>query len=78
MSFAGAWQALAAFAERLLEAEGERIAELYDWLLLTIGASQVGDRPGRVEPRARKRRCDEYPLLMKPREEARRNLQHKR
>ena len=74
LSFAGALQALTTFAERLLEAKGERFEELYAWLLLTIGANQVGDRPDRVEPRARKRRPKEYPLLTTPREEARKKL----
>jgi Transposase DDE domain len=78
LSFTGAWQAMAAFAERLLEAEAERFEALYEWLLITIGASQVGDRPDRVEPRARKRRPKPYPLLTKPREEARKRLQEKR
>ena len=40
-------------------------------LLLTIGAHQVGDRPDRVEPRARKRRPKDYPNLRGPRHEAR-------
>ncbi|MDZ4263308.1 MAG: IS4 family transposase, partial [Pseudomonadota bacterium] len=30
-----------------------------------------GNRPGRIEPRALKRRPNSYPLLMKPRDEAR-------
>jgi Transposase DDE domain len=77
LSFAGALQAMTAFAERLLEAEGERFEELYEWLLLTIEANRVGDRPDRVEPRARKRRPKEYPLLTKPREEARKKAQQK-
>jgi len=33
---------------------------------------QVGDRPDRVEPRARKRRPKDYPNLHRPRQEARR------
>jgi hypothetical protein len=78
LSFKGARQALVAFAERLLEADGATAEELYEWLLLTIGAHQVGDRPDRAEPRARKRRPKEYPLLTKPREEARKKLQQKR
>jgi hypothetical protein len=78
LSFTGALQALTTFTERLLEATEETAAELYEWLLLTIGAHQVGDRPDRVEPRARKRRPKEYPLLTKPREEARKKLQQKR
>ena len=36
-----------------------------------IAQQQVGDRPGRVEPRAVKRRPKTYPLLMQPREIAR-------
>jgi hypothetical protein len=78
LSFKGALQAVTTFAERLLEAEQERFEELYDWLLLTIGANQVGDRPDRVEPRARKRRPKEYPLLTKPRKEARKQPQQNR
>ena len=45
--------------------------------MLTIEANRVGDRPDRVEPRARKRRPKEYPLLTKPREEARKKAQQK-
>jgi Transposase DDE domain len=71
LSFTGALQTLAAFAERLLDAEGEKLEELYEWLLLAIGAHQVGDRPDRVEPRARKRRPKDYPHLHRPRHEAR-------
>jgi hypothetical protein len=41
-------------------------------LLLTLMAQQrVGNRPGRIEPRALKRRPKAYPMLMKPRAEAR-------
>ena len=76
LSFKGAVQAVTAFAERLLEAGATAAAELSEWLLLTIGAQLVGDRPGRLEPRARKRRFNEYPLLMQPRDEARRKLLH--
>jgi hypothetical protein len=47
------------------------VEELYTWLLLTIGAHQVGDRPDRIEPRARKRRPKNYPNLHRPRHEAR-------
>lgn len=71
LSFKGALQAMTTFAERLLEADDERFEELYEWLLVTSGASQVGNRPDRVEPRARKRRPKAYLLLTKPREEAR-------
>ena len=44
-------------------------------ILLTIMAQQrVGNRPGRIEPRALKRRPKAYPMLMKPRAEARENV----
>ena len=46
----------------------------WDWLLIAIGAHQVNDRPGRVEPRARKRRRKQYPRLMQPRRVAKRRL----
>lgn len=40
-------------------------------LLVLIAEPRVGLRPGRIEPRALKRRSKAYPLLTKPRKEAR-------
>jgi hypothetical protein len=40
-------------------------------LFLLIAQQRVGDRPGRIEPRAVKRRPKPYPMLTKPREHAR-------
>lgn len=40
-------------------------------LLHMIAKNVVGNRPGRIEPRAVKRRPKPYPLLMLPREQAR-------
>lgn len=40
-------------------------------MLLLIAQQRVGQRPGRIEPRAIKRRPKGYPLLMKPRAQAR-------
>jgi hypothetical protein len=40
-------------------------------LLVLIAQQRVGDRPGRIEPRAIKRRPQCYPLLTTPREMAR-------
>jgi len=77
LSFKAAVQAVSAFAERLREADRGTTAELCEWLLLMIGAPPVGDRPDRVEPRARKRRPKQYPLLTQPRDQARRKLQHR-
>jgi hypothetical protein len=71
LSFKGALQATRAFAERLVDATGATAEELSEWLLIAIGSYQVGDRPDRVEPRKRKRRPKQYPLLTQPRAEAR-------
>jgi hypothetical protein len=76
LSFAGAVQAVRAFGERLLEADAARAAELHAWLLLVVGCHQVGDRPDRVEPRARKRRPKHGAFLTKPREQARAELRN--
>lgn len=40
-------------------------------LIALIGQVKVGDRPGRIEPRARKRRPKPYPWLKEPRPNAR-------
>jgi Transposase DDE domain len=44
-------------------------------LFESIAQCKVGHRPGRVEPRMRKRRPKPYPWLKKPRAQARRNVQ---
>jgi hypothetical protein len=76
LSFAGALQAVRAFGERLLEAGGARAEELREWLLIMVGCHHVGDRPDRVEPRARKRRPKHGAYLTKPREQARAELRN--
>lgn len=45
-----------------------------DALLRAIGAHEVGNRPDRVEPRVRKRRPKEYPLMIKPRHQYKRRM----
>ena len=42
---------------------------LYDAFLTTVSARRVGNRPGRQEPRLKKRRPCWTPMLMKPRDE---------
>jgi hypothetical protein len=76
LSFTGALQAVRAFGERLLEADEAQAEELREWLLVVVGAQQVGDRPGRVEPRARKRRPKHGAILSKPRDQARAELRN--
>jgi hypothetical protein len=74
LSFAGALQTLEQFRE-LLRDPGEVDREVIVLRLLQAVAShRVGQRPGRVEPRAVKRRPKEYDRLMKPRAEARAEL----
>lgn len=43
-------------------------------LLLLIAQPRVGLRPGRIEPRQRKRRPKAFPLMTKPRQETRENV----
>ena len=56
MSFKGAKQAVTAFAPKIEAARPEDRPALIDALLAVIAYHRVGDRPGRWEPRARKRR----------------------
>jgi hypothetical protein len=74
VSFKGALQALGAFREALRLAPASRRGRLLEEMLRVIAASGVGDRPGRVEPRAIKRRPKPHDLLKEPRREARKRL----
>lgn len=68
LSVAGTVQALAALAEVLGTANG------YGAFVRVVLAYRVGNRPDRVDPRARKRRPKPYPPLTVPRADARRRL----
>jgi len=46
----------------------------YQVMLRNIAANEVGNRPGRIEPRVLKRRTQHYPLMQRPREELREEL----
>jgi hypothetical protein len=46
-------------------------------LMVLMAQQKVGKRPGRIEPRAVKRRPKAFPMLMKPRSEARAEVQKK-
>ena len=67
VSFKGAKQAVAAFAPKIEAARPEDRARLIDVMLATVAYHRVGDRPGRWEPRARKRRPKPSTRLMQPR-----------
>lgn len=74
ISFKGTLQALTAFQDLLKQASEERRRVLVEVMLETIAYHEVGDRPGRVEPRAIKRRPKPHDLLMEPRKQARKRL----
>jgi Transposase DDE domain len=74
ISFKGTLQALTAFEGPLRQASPDRRRVLVEVMLKTIASHEVGDRPGRVEPRAIKRRPKPHDLLMEPRKQARKRL----
>jgi hypothetical protein len=77
ISFKGAMQTLAAF-QPVIALQGQRglawRMNLYQHLLDAIATHRVGDRPDRYEPRRIKRRPKPYDRLMKPRQQAKRDL----
>jgi Transposase DDE domain len=74
LSFKGALQSLLEAAETLRQSAPTKRDRLWENILEGIANDEVGNRPNRVEPRARKRRPKPYPLLMKPRRQARATL----
>jgi hypothetical protein len=71
LSFTGGLQAFQAFAEQLLGCRAQQLLGRCRTLLGLMAAYRVGDRPDRYEPRARKRRPKKYPVLNRPRAQAR-------
>ena len=67
VSFKGAKQAVTAFAPKIEGARPKDRARLIDDLLAVVAYRRVGDRPGRWEPRARKRRPKPAARLTQPR-----------
>jgi Transposase DDE domain len=74
VSFQGALQTVLAYTEALREGTPSQRRWLWGILLESIACDEVGRRPNRVEPRARKRRPKPYPLLMVPRDQAKEAL----
>jgi len=68
LSLQGTRQLLDNFIPQLASASTQRQARLYQTLLKTIAHKLVPERPGRCEPRVRKRRPKSYPLMRKPRQ----------
>lgn len=71
ISFKGTLQTLNAFCDCLRACAPEALASVCRRLLAAVAQHRVGNRPGRLEPRAKKRRAKPYPLLTKPRAKAR-------
>ena len=67
VSFKGAKQTLTAFAPKIEAARPKDRAPLIDALLAAIAYHRVRNRPGRWEPRARKRWPRKAAKLMQPR-----------
>jgi hypothetical protein len=74
LSFEGARQTLEAFRGILLQATAEELPQVIEQLLTAIASHRVGNRPDRYEPRVRKRRPKEFPVMKVPRRQARERL----
>lgn len=68
LSLQGTRQLLDNFIPQLASASTQKRARLYETLLNTIVHKLLPERPGRCEPRVRKRRPKSYPLMRKPRQ----------
>jgi hypothetical protein len=71
LSFKAAMQAVNAFTGVAWQAGAKELEEVWQRLRAVLASQRVGYQPNRYEPRARKRRPKEYPLLTVPRDEAR-------
>ena len=74
LSFKGTLQTITAFQEAMRRAAPADREFLLQAMLEAIAQQEVGDRFGRVEPRANKRRPKPQHFLMEPRREARKRL----
>ncbi|MBL0122947.1 MAG: IS4 family transposase [Betaproteobacteria bacterium] len=71
LSFTGAKRLLSAFADQLRRTSGDGIRNLIATVLRLIATLRLPHRPDRIEPRAKKRRPKNLPLLNVPRQVAR-------
>jgi len=74
ISFTAALQQTAPFWQAVAFCDTQQLTTLIDVLMRNLSKEIVGKRPGRVEPRAKKRRPKKGKLLMVPRTVARQNL----
>jgi hypothetical protein len=75
LSLQGTRHHLINFIPKLLAASLQKRLRIYRTLLKVIAHKAVSDRPGRSEPRVRKRRPKSYPLMQQPRPQLRKQLQ---
>lgn len=78
LSFKAALQQVRAFAEQLCCGINDRIKLLCDVLIRSVGKKKLPHRPGRVEPRAVKRRPKGHVFLTQPRAVLKAQLQAQR
>lgn len=71
LSFAGAKRLLNTFADQLRRTPDDQIRTLIATVLASIATLKLPHRPDRIEPRAKKRRPKNLPLLTVPRDVAR-------
>jgi hypothetical protein len=74
LSFKGTLQTMTAFQDALRHAAPNERDRWVEVMLKAIASHRVGDRFGRVEPRANKRRPKSHRFLMEPRPQARKRL----
>lgn len=78
LSFTGAKRLLGIFADHLRQAAGQRISLMMGIVLANIASLKLPHRPGRIEPRAKKRRSKLLPLLTVPRQIAQAEIRARR
>jgi len=71
LSFTGAKRLLNAFADQLRRTPVDQVRGVIATVLAAIATLKLPDRPDRIEPRAKKRRPKNLPLLTVPRQVAR-------
>jgi hypothetical protein len=71
LSFAGAKRLLSAFADQLRRTSGKQVRIMIATVTASIATLRLPNRPDRIEPRAKKRRPKNLPLLTVPRQIAR-------
>ena len=74
LGFASAKRALLAFADERRRSSKRRLSFMFATILGAIAAMKLNHRPGRIEPRAKKRRPKPLPLLTVPRQQAREKI----